>query len=168
MGKLESNFLFAIIQKTIHGTLIDGLTSTKYANLGFFRHQCPTLLHIACQRSLWMPKDYFNLWRYRFSYVSRLILHEIALLDFLNKLNLHEFQENLHFLKNQLSPKLMYCLLMSRQQKKFSFQKIKSFLKPFRVIENEWAFQYFSLHGGYVIKGSSFQSKSSGGIHKLR
>ena len=45
MGKLESNFLFAIFQKTIHATLIDGQTSTKYANLGFFRHQCPTLMN---------------------------------------------------------------------------------------------------------------------------
>ena len=46
MGKLESNFLFAIFQKTIHGTLIHGQTSTKYANLGFFRHQCATLMYI--------------------------------------------------------------------------------------------------------------------------
>ena len=36
--------LFAIFQKTIHGTLIHGQTSTKYANLGLFRHRCPTLL----------------------------------------------------------------------------------------------------------------------------
>ena len=43
LGKLDSNFLFAIFQKTIHGTLIHGQTSTKYANLGLFRHPCPTL-----------------------------------------------------------------------------------------------------------------------------
>ena len=44
MGKLDSNFLFAIFQKTIHGTLIHGQISTKYANLGLFRHPCPTLV----------------------------------------------------------------------------------------------------------------------------
>ena len=49
LGKLDSNFLFAIFQKTIRGTLIHGQTSTKYANLGFFRHPCPTLTDMKYQ-----------------------------------------------------------------------------------------------------------------------
>ena len=57
MGKLNSNFLFAIFQKTIHGTLIHGQTSTKYANLGLFRHLCPTLVNTSNTDTTWASKE---------------------------------------------------------------------------------------------------------------
>ena len=42
-------YLFAMFQKTIHGTLMNGQTSTKFANLGFLRHPCLTLMIMSLQ-----------------------------------------------------------------------------------------------------------------------
>ena len=46
-GEIRLDFSVCNISKTIHGTLIHGQTSTKYPNLGFFRHPCPTLVSSA-------------------------------------------------------------------------------------------------------------------------